>query len=166
MTVSYQTVLETPFSMVLYSANNPTLDPDVAPVLIAEGQNGGTTYYQTFDHHVTLGNLEPDTTYYYSISGSDDPEGEDKSSVLTFNSAPLSESVEVTTFAFFGDLGLVNGDSTREYLASITEGDKPEIDLIFHAGDVGYADDSTYKAKLKVARSSRPRVQSSLKHRC
>ena len=78
--------------------------------------------------------MEADTRYYYQIQ----PDGE----TISFKTPPTSASVAGSSvnFAFFGDLGLINGDSSRKYLDELVDGG--EIDLIFHGGDVGYADDS------------------------
>jgi hypothetical protein len=125
MTISYQTVVDCD-AVVIYG-----LDPSD---LGMSESGSSSSYYSTYDHHVVLTDLEQGQTYYYKIL----PDGE----VNTFTTphASGSESGSEVNFVFFGDHGLVNGDSTRSYLNQLADND--EIDLIFHAGDVGYADDS------------------------
>jgi hypothetical protein len=48
-------------------------------------------------------------------------------------------------FAVFGDLGARGdgrGDATMDYLNDLVNDETDPISLIFHTGDVGYADDS------------------------
>lgn len=77
----------------------------------------------------------PDTTYYYIVGD----ESNGYSNEFKFTSAPLSSSgINNLTFAVFGDLGVTNGDASINYLTSI----KDDISLVWHGGDVSYADDS------------------------
>jgi len=89
-------------------------------------------------HHTTLRPLEPSTTYFYAIF---DEDVNDWTSEFKLTTVPGPDS-DTLTFAVFGDLGESeqghNGGSTMEWLGSLGS----EIDLIWHAGDLGYADDS------------------------
>ncbi|GMI32137.1 hypothetical protein TrRE_jg4112 [Triparma retinervis] len=123
MAVSWQTEEDTPTTVVKFG-----LSPDDMS-MVETGTS--STYYSTYDHHTVLEDLAPDTKYFYSVG-----DGETFSDTLQFTTSP--EGGDSVTFAVWGDLGLVNGDSTREYLVQ----NKEDIDLIFHLGDVGYADDS------------------------
>ena len=142
VTLSYQTVHDAK-TEAFYSRDPSDLNDDkffgLSKAKHAKGYS--SSYYQTYDHHVKITNLVPDTTYYYRL-GDPDSNFLEKglSDVYSFKSAPLSEDVGKVKFATFGDLGLVNGGSTINYLQTMVA-DK-DLDLIFHVGDVGYADDS------------------------
>lgn len=93
------------------------------------------SYWETYHSHVILSELEPNTKYYYIVG--DDTDGWSKE--YSFNSAPLTSQLRGNfSFAVFADLGAVNGDPTNVYIDSI----KNDVDLVWHGGDVGYADDS------------------------
>lgn len=80
-------------------------------------------------------NLSPSSDYFYIVG---DEEG-GWSSELQFKSAPLATRRRSgMSFAVFADLGSVNGEPTINYVDSI----KDKIDLVWHGGDVSYADDS------------------------
>mmetsp|Transcript_19822 Transcript_19822/g.41378 ORF Transcript_19822/g.41378 Transcript_19822/m.41378 type:complete len:457 (-) Transcript_19822:79-1449(-) len=122
MAISYQTESESP-TIVKYGTSPDALE--------MEESGKSSSYYATFDHHTVLEDLLPGTRYYYAVG-----DGETFSETFSFKTAP--EDGETVDFAVWGDLGLVNGDSTRQYLID----NKEEFDMIFHLGDVGYADDS------------------------
>lgn len=110
-----------------------------------------SSYLESYHHHVKLAELKPSTQYYY-ICGTynDDGSFSSLSEEKSFTSAPAMESVkgdENWNFFAFGDLGLVNGEPTADYInnvihnnANVEGNDKPQ--LVWHSGDVGYADDS------------------------
>ncbi|GMI41832.1 hypothetical protein TeGR_g3441, partial [Tetraparma gracilis] len=127
MTVSYQTEVDCPAS-VIFGTTPDNLDRTAT--------GSSSSYYATYDHHVILSDLDADTTHYYQIL----PDGP----VNSFTTPPKSSSDagSSVSFAFFGDLGLVNGDSARAYMTTLASATPPAIDLVLHAGDVGYADDS------------------------
>ncbi|EGD74899.1 iron/zinc purple acid phosphatase-like protein [Salpingoeca rosetta] len=126
MAVSWQTHTRTATSVVRYGLNSTAL------TMHATGNC--SSYYATFDHHVVLHNLLPKTRYYYQVG---DATG-GWSKVFSFVSAPLSSRDMPINFAVWGDLGVVNGDSTLAFLNNI----KDNIDLMWHAGDIAYADDT------------------------
>lgn len=127
MAVSWHTVGQTATSTVKYGTSSGSY-PNAAT-----GKEGA--YYQTFNHHVVLGALAPATKYYYIVG--DDAAGWSKE--FSFVSAPLSSAVRGNfSFFVFGDLGVVNGDPTIDYINA----NKDSVNLLWHGGDVGYADDS------------------------
>lgn len=85
---------------------------------------------------MVIESLSPSTVYYYKVG---DAEG-GFSQEFQFKSAPVSSRDMSINFAVYGDLGLVNGDSSIALLKDWT--DKETVDLIWHGGDVSYADDS------------------------
>lgn len=127
MTISWQTTDQTPTSIVRYGTTSG------AYTLEATGTS--STYYKTYDHHVKLSNLSPATTYYYVV-------GDEKggfSQEFSFKSAPLSSALRQSwSFFGFGDLGMVNGQATLDYLAN----KKDEVEFIWQFGDESYADDA------------------------
>eukprot|EP01039_Chlorochromonas_danica_P007657 gene7657-8462_t len=125
--VSWHTQNSTASSLVKYGVTSGKYDQ------LAKGLEN--VYYQTYNHHVVLNELTPDTKYYYIVG--DDTAG--WSNEFAFTSAPLSSKLRGNfSFFVFGDLGVVNGDPTIDYITA----HKDEVNLIWHAGDVSYADDS------------------------
>jgi hypothetical protein len=127
MAVSWNTKKQTLTSTVKYGIQSKQY---------AEVATGfSSSYYESFNHHVVLNTLTPGSTYYYIVG--DDKEG--WSEEFTFVSTkPNSELHGNFSFFIFGDLGLTNGDPTNTYINA----NKENVDLIWHAGDVSYADDS------------------------
>jgi hypothetical protein len=127
MAVSWQTQKDTSSSTVLYGTT---------PGRYTSSATGySAVYYETFHHHVVLENLRPNTQYYYQVG---DALG-GWSQEFSFKSAPLSEGgFTPFTFAYFADLGVVHGESSISFLKQIQN----NISLIWHGGDISYADDS------------------------
>lgn len=127
MAVSWNTKGQTKTSLVKYGTSSG--------VYTSSASGLSSAYYETYNHHVVLGTLSPSTVYYYVVG--DDESG--WSNELTFKSAiPSAELRGNFSFVVFGDLGVVNGDPTNNYINSI----KDDVSLIWHGGDVSYADDS------------------------
>jgi hypothetical protein len=128
MAVSWVTQGDTTLSTVQYGTESGNLQYS------ATGDS--SSYWESFHHHVVLKDLTPATTYYYRVG---DIEG-GFSTEFKFKSAPVSSRDMPLKFAVFGDLGLVNGDSSLALLKDWTE--KEAVELVWHGGDVSYADDS------------------------
>ena len=128
MAISWVSVANTPTSVVKYGTESGNLQ------LFASGHS--SAYWETFHHHVVIEQLTADTIYFYQVG---DVEG-GFSQELQFKSAPLSSKDMKMSFAVFGDLGLVHGDSSVALLQSWAE--KGAVNLVWHGGDVSYADDS------------------------
>lgn len=125
--ISWQTVDSTSHSYVKYGVKSSVYTSTV------EGKS--SSYFATYDHHCITDELTPNTKYYY-IVGSDETGW---SSEKSFTSPPLSADLrENFSFMFYADLGVVNGDYSINYLAKTVD----SYDLIFHGGDISYADDS------------------------
>lgn len=125
MTVSWSTIKDTATSKLFYG----TVSGDYSNSALGDS----SSYYETFHHHVTTDTLLLNTTYYY-IVGDDNGGWSDE---FQFRSS-VGTSVRSFTFASIGDLGVVSGDYTRDYLNQ----HRNEFDLTIHSGDIGYADDS------------------------
>lgn len=125
--VSWNTKKQTTTSTVKYGTQSGVYTNTVT--------GNGAVYYETYNHHAVLNELTPATTYYYVVG--DDSAGWSKE--FTFQSAvPNAQLHGNFSFFVFGDLGLTNGDPTASYINS----NKDSVSLIWHAGDVSYADDS------------------------
>lgn len=125
--VSWNTQNQTATTVVKYGTQSG--------VYTESASGRSSAYYETFNHHVVLNALAPNTKYYYVVG--DDVQGWSKE--FSFTSAPLSADLrENFSFLVFGDLGVVNGDPTKDYINNV----KDDIELIWHAGDASYADDS------------------------
>ncbi|CAE7555052.1 aphA, partial [Symbiodinium microadriaticum] len=107
-------------------------------------------------HTVTLKDLTRETKYFYTC-------GEDSSmsEVYHFNTPRNADSEEPIRLAVFGDMGYLDSVTRRMgILGSVTMSnnwsatfsrelledmkDNDEIDMIWHVGDVGYADDAAF----------------------
>ena len=128
--VSWQTVDDTTTTRVKYGTD--------ASSLSQEASGFSDSYYSTFDHHVTLANLEPDTQYFYQCG--DDEAG--WSEVLSFRTAPGDDKASEASFTIgvIGDMGVWNGQDSIDLLNKM--GSEGSFDWVWHVGDIAYADDS------------------------
>lgn len=130
MTISWSTINNTQQHLVKYGiqSNNYTL--------ISNGYS--KQYYKTFHHHTILSaDIQPNTLYYYIVG--DEIDG--FSDEFTFVSPTTKQDPnQSSTFLVYGDLGVWYSDDTMAYINK--EVNSGEIDLILHAGDISYADDS------------------------
>lgn len=94
-----------------------------------------TTMCSQFFHNVLLENLEPGTTYHYSIPASN---GTTASQTLNFTTARSSTDTSSFTFALLNDMGYTNADGTYKYLVEAAEAG--ELAFAWHGGDISYAD--------------------------
>lgn len=127
MAVSWNTKANTPTSTVKYGTRSH--------VYTNSATGSASAYWETYNHHVVLDALTAGTTYYYVVGD----ESSGWSRELTFQSAPLASELRGNfSFFVFGDLGVVNGDESIGYINKNQE----SVDLVWHSGDVSYADDS------------------------
>lgn len=125
--VSWNTKGSTPTSVLKYGKSSGSYSSST--------QGTSASYYETYNHNVVSDVVEPDTLYYYVVGDEENGWSEE----LTFRSAPLSSKLRNDfSFFVFGDLGVVNGDPTNEYIKK----NKENVKLVWHSGDVSYADDS------------------------
>ena len=85
-----------------------------------ERDGNANSYWESWNHHALLGELKPDTQYFYQAGC-----GESYSEEKSFTSAPLTSSLESEPWSFmaFGDLGVVNGEPTADYMNEIMHSD-------------------------------------------
>ena len=102
-----------------------------------EAVGTSASYYQTFNHKVLLDKVSNPSTMHYYVVG-DTESGWSKE--FSFTSPPQGSTLQRGNYSFavFADLGLHNGGPTNDYLTSI----RNDISLVWHGGDVSYADDS------------------------
>lgn len=137
ITVSWSTINNTNTHMVKYG---------VEPNNYLFYSNGiSKQYYQTFHHHTTLIDLQPNQIYYYVVG--DEIDG--FSPEFYFLSPPNKSTPDVSTsFFVFGDMGLWYSQDTISYINNVVNNEK--IDLILHSGDISYADDSFYHIGCRI----------------
>ena len=78
-----------------------------------------TTMCSQFFHNVLLENLEPDTTYYYSIPASN---GTTASPTMQFTTARAAGDDTAFTIAVLNDMGYTNAHGTHQYLKEAADG--------------------------------------------
>uniref|UniRef100_A0AAV1UFB2 Purple acid phosphatase n=1 Tax=Peronospora matthiolae TaxID=2874970 RepID=A0AAV1UFB2_9STRA len=92
--------------------------------------------YNLFHHHATVTGLKPHTKYFYKVGClSDDKYTSDISSFVTARPATDNSSFSVL---IYGDLG--DGKYSADTIASINNLTSHDIDLVYHLGDISYAD--------------------------
>jgi acid phosphatase type 7 len=127
MAISWNTKSKTATSTVKFGT--------ISGLYSIETTGQASSYYENFNHHVVLSNLQADTLYYYIVGDEIDGWSEEYS----FRSAPTSSNLRGNfSFFVFGDLGEINGQFTGKYIRSHLN----EVKFVWHTGDVSYADDS------------------------
>jgi len=91
-------------------------------------------YWHGFINAVSITNLAPGTTYYYSV-GSDVTGWSD---VFSFTTEPTDSRTLVTRIAYIGDMGTMNSTNNMKQITNLVESKK--INWILHNGDISYAD--------------------------
>ena len=131
MSVSWNTQEKSACSSVKYGLSSGEY--------IYESTGEQSSYWESWNHHVKLGELKPNTKYYY-VAGCGNMWSDEKS----FTSAPETADLASKPWDFiaFGDLGVVNGEPTADYLNDYLHSADSNVKLVWHAGDIGYADDS------------------------
>jgi hypothetical protein len=143
MAVSWQTLNDTITSIVKYGVDRNNLD--------SSATGTSSTYFETYDHHVVLENLQSNTYYYYQCG--DDISG--WSDIFTFTTAPAGTTAsdfEEFTLAVIGDMGVQFSKNTMQLLKDLA--DKQEYKFIWHVGDISYADDGFLTHPLKFTYES------------
>lgn len=93
-----------------------------------------TTMCSQFFHNVLIENLEPGTTYHYSIPSSN---GTTASQTMAFTTARAAGSGQGFSVAVLNDMGYTNAQGTYKYLNEAAE----SVAFAWHGGDISYADD-------------------------
>ncbi|KAI9986271.1 hypothetical protein PInf_025203 [Phytophthora infestans] len=99
--------------------------------------------YNLFHHHATITGLKPRTKYFYKVGSSGDEKyTSDVSSFVTARAATDDSTFNVL---IYGDLG--DGENSADTIAAINNMTSDEIDLVYHLGDISYADNDFLEAK-------------------
>ncbi|CAI5735620.1 unnamed protein product [Hyaloperonospora brassicae] len=136
MTVSWATFEPVTDSAVWVGKSTNKLELVDTPV-------SGTSYYNDsdynlFHHHATVTGLKPHTRYFYKVGSlSDDKYTSVVSSFVTARAATDNSSFSVL---IYGDLG--DGKNSVDTIASINNLTSHNIDLVYHLGDIAYADNA------------------------
>jgi hypothetical protein len=107
------------------------------PLTLDKEEKGETKHYDpsiTWFHHVVLKKLERNTRYYWQVVTGDEKV---YSPIMSFETAPEVGEEKPFRFAVYGDFGLGNFEPTMNSLRLI----KDSFDLVWHIGDLAYADD-------------------------
>jgi len=130
MAVSWLTEELTPTSNVRFGKHSSRLDK------LSQGTPRTYSPNAGYMHDAVLKGLEVDTTYFYSVGtvGS-------WSSIYNFTTGKNKDEKHPTHLkakvALYGDMGITYSGYTIERLNALV----PELDFIYHVGDISYADD-------------------------
>ncbi|KAL3656819.1 hypothetical protein V7S43_018276 [Phytophthora oleae] len=144
MVVSWATFEDVPDSSVWVGDSKDTLELVDTPV-------SSTSYYSDkeynlFHHHAKIEGLKPRSKYFYKVgSRGDEKYTSDVSSFFTARPAGADDTFNVL---IYGDLG--DGKNSVDTIANINQLTSDDIDLVYHLGDISYADDD-YLALKQVA---------------
>lgn len=133
-------------------SGSPVLRYGLDPDNLSKSATGSSNTYATsttWNHHVVLEGLQPDTVYYYQVEGSD------KSRTFHFKTAIAPGTNKEFTFAAAIDLGVMGEYGLSTWVGDGAEGplkvgekntidslldDFDEYDFLLHPGDIAYAD--------------------------
>lgn len=129
MSISWSTINNTQNHLVKYG---------IRPSEYTLTTNGySQQYYKTYHHHAVLPSLQSNTRYYYIVGDENDGFSKEFTFLSPKTTPDPNESFQILVY---GDLGVWYSDDTMSYIKK--EVNTGEIDLIVHAGDIGYADDA------------------------
>ncbi|CAI5737799.1 unnamed protein product [Hyaloperonospora brassicae] len=136
MTVSWATFEPVTDSVVWVGKSKDTLELVDTPVSAASYYSDNE--YNLFHHHATVTGLKPRTRYFYRVGClSDDKYTSEVSSFVTARAATDDRSFSVL---IYGDLG--DGKNSVDTIGRINKLTSHDIDLVYHLGDISYADDA------------------------
>ncbi|GMF25453.1 unnamed protein product [Phytophthora lilii] len=93
--------------------------------------------YDMYHHHATVSGLKPHTKYYYKIGSK--AQTTYQSDVYSFVTARSPSDTSTFKVLIYGDAG--DGDNSVATLSYANTLSSDDIDLIYHIGDISYADD-------------------------
>lgn len=137
VTVSWNTPSNVEFPTVYYGES---------PYALNSSATGSSTTFDTattWDNHVTLTGLTPDTKYYYWVSSLGDKK-QPLENEFYFNTARSPGDHTPYSVAFIGDLGIVTGNVFDKQIPETFNallGARNQYEFLWHNGDFGYADD-------------------------
>ncbi|KAE8895063.1 hypothetical protein PF003_g20916 [Phytophthora fragariae] len=136
MTLSWSTYAQVQDSSVWIGNSEDSLKLVDTPVT-------QTSYYQDetynmFHHHATVSGLAPRTKYFYKVGSKINATY--TSDVYSFMTARAATDNSTFNMVIYGDFGA--GNESKDTLAYVNALNPDEVDLIYHIGDIGYADDA------------------------
>ncbi|ETM02231.1 hypothetical protein L917_01250 [Phytophthora nicotianae] len=135
MTLSWSTYSQVQDSSVWIGKSKDTLALVNTPVSQSSYYSDNT--YNMFHHHATISGLTPHTKYFYKVGSKSTPDY--VSAVYSFVTARVASDNSTFNMVVYGDFG--PGDQSKNTLAYVNSLTSDQVDLIYHIGDVGYADD-------------------------
>ncbi|GMF15792.1 unnamed protein product [Phytophthora lilii] len=133
MTLSWSTYAQVNDSAVWIGNSEDALNSDTALVTHTSYYHDAT--YNMFHHHATVSGLTPHTKYFYKVGSKSK---KFTSEVYSFVTARAASDSSTFNMAIYGDLGAGNeSNNTLAYVSTLTS---DKVDLIYHIGDIGYAD--------------------------
>ncbi|KAF1783121.1 Metallo-dependent phosphatase-like [Phytophthora cactorum] len=136
MTVSWTTYAKTDDSSVWIGRTEDALELVEATVTRTSYYHDAT--YNMFHHHATVSGLTPHTKYYYKVGSKANTSY--TSDVYSFVTARAASDDSTFNMVIYGDFGA--GNESKDTLAYVNTLDADNVDLIYHIGDIGYADDA------------------------
>ncbi|KAF4045786.1 Calcineurin-like phosphoesterase [Phytophthora infestans] len=141
MAVSWATFEDVTDSSVWVGRSEDTLE--LVDTLVSSDSYYSDDEYNLFHHHATITGLKPHTKYFYKVgSRGDEKYASDVSSFVTARAATDDSTFNVL---IYGDLG--DGENSVDTIAAVNNMTSDEIDLVYHLGDISYADNDFLEAK-------------------
>ncbi|KAL4108318.1 hypothetical protein PRIC1_000036 [Phytophthora ramorum] len=136
MTLSWATYAKVEGSSVWIGSSEDALGLTNTPITQTSYYHDET--YTMFHHHATVSGLTPHTKYFYKV-GSKTNETY-TSDVYSFVTARAASDNSTFNMVIYGDFGA--GNESKDTLAYMKMLSPDSVDLIYHIGDIGYADDA------------------------
>jgi len=135
MTVSWATFEEVSDSTLWVGDSEDSLEAVDTTVSSVSYYSDDT--YDLHHHHATISGLSPNTIYYYKVGSSSQTTYQ--SDVATFKTARSADDDSTFNMIIYGDVG--DGDNSADTIEYMNTLGTNDIDLVYHLGDVSYADD-------------------------
>ncbi|CEG49357.1 calcineurin-like phosphoesterase [Plasmopara halstedii] len=141
MTVSWATYADVTDCAVWIGETEDTLKRVKAPI-VSQSYYSDKEYFM-LHHHATISGLKPRTKYFYKVGS----KGDEKytSDINTFITARPATDKNTFNVLVYGDLG--EGKFSVDSIAAFNKMTSDDIDLVYHLGDIGYADNDYLNKK-------------------
>ncbi|EEY65379.1 calcineurin-like phosphoesterase [Phytophthora infestans T30-4] len=135
MTVSWATFEDVTDSSVWLGDSEDSLELVETPV--SSESYYSNKEYNLFHHHAKITGLKPRTKYFYKVGSRGDEKY--KGDVGSFVTARPATDESTFNVLIYGDLG--DGENSVDTIANVNQLTSNDIDLVYHLGDIAYADD-------------------------